>query len=247
MTVYSGVDDVFRRPIDEARLREVRAKYSLPERFVLYAGAIYPPKNFTRLVRAYAKVGPERGVPLVIAGGENRFLSEREVRRARGAGHRRVGPPAGLDRAAGPRRLLRAGGRAAAAFPLRVVRASGARGDGVGMPRRDGRPVRDQGAGRGRRGAGGSGGRREHRRRHPPRAGRPGSSGGADPGWTGAQPAVHLAPLRRADARRAGAGRGPGDPGALRQCPTPRRSPDRDRGVYGAAPDRARPERSGRR
>ncbi len=79
MTVYSGVDDVFRRPIDDARLREVRAKYSLPERFVLYAGAIYPPKNFTRLVRAYAKVGPERGVPLVIAGGENRFLSEREV------------------------------------------------------------------------------------------------------------------------------------------------------------------------
>jgi len=52
----------------------------LPERFVLYAGAIYPPKNFTRLVRAYAKVGPERGIPLVIAGGENRFLSERELK-----------------------------------------------------------------------------------------------------------------------------------------------------------------------
>jgi glycosyltransferase involved in cell wall biosynthesis len=46
---------------------------------VLYAGAIYPPKNFTRLIRAYARVGPERGVPLVVAGGENRFLSEREL------------------------------------------------------------------------------------------------------------------------------------------------------------------------
>ena len=79
-TVYSGVDDVFRRPLEETRLRAVRAKYSLPERFLLYAGAIYPPKNFTRLIRAYARVGPERGIPLVVAGGENRFLSEREVR-----------------------------------------------------------------------------------------------------------------------------------------------------------------------
>ena len=80
VTVYSGVDDVFRRPLDETRAGEIRAKFSLPDRFFLYAGAIYPPKNFTRLVRAYARVGPERGIPLVVAGGENRFLSEREVR-----------------------------------------------------------------------------------------------------------------------------------------------------------------------
>jgi glycosyltransferase involved in cell wall biosynthesis len=78
-TVYSGVDDVFRSRPDASRLRDIRAKYSLPERFVLYAGAIYPPKNFTRLIRAYAQVGPERGIPLVVAGGENRFLSEREI------------------------------------------------------------------------------------------------------------------------------------------------------------------------
>jgi glycosyltransferase involved in cell wall biosynthesis len=79
-TVYSGVDDVFRRPLPQARLDEVKAKYSLPERFLLYAGAIYPPKNFTRLIQAYAQLGPQRGIPLVIAGGENRFLSEDELR-----------------------------------------------------------------------------------------------------------------------------------------------------------------------
>jgi alpha-1,3-rhamnosyl/mannosyltransferase len=79
VTVYSGVDDVFRRPVDRARLDGIRAKYALPDRFLLYAGAIYPPKNFTRMVRAYARVGPERGIPLVVAGGENRFLSEREL------------------------------------------------------------------------------------------------------------------------------------------------------------------------
>jgi glycosyltransferase involved in cell wall biosynthesis len=79
VTVYSGVDDVFRQPIAATRLDEIREKYALPERFLLYAGAIYPPKNFTRLVRAYAGVGPERGIPLVVAGGENRFLSEHEL------------------------------------------------------------------------------------------------------------------------------------------------------------------------
>ncbi|HEY9016213.1 MAG TPA: glycosyltransferase family 1 protein, partial [Gemmatimonadales bacterium] len=80
VTVYSGVDEVFRRPPDDARLQSIRARYSLPERFLLYAGAIYPPKNFTRLVRAYAEVGPRRGIPLVVAGGENRFLSEQELK-----------------------------------------------------------------------------------------------------------------------------------------------------------------------
>jgi glycosyltransferase involved in cell wall biosynthesis len=80
VTVYSGVDDVFRQKPDPRRLAEVRAKYALPDRFLLYAGAIYPPKNFTRLVRAYAAVGPAKGIPLVVAGGENRFLSDHELK-----------------------------------------------------------------------------------------------------------------------------------------------------------------------
>jgi glycosyltransferase involved in cell wall biosynthesis len=88
-TVYSGVDEVFRREPEPERLRAVRAKYDLPVRFLLYAGAIYPPKNYARLVRAYARVGPERGIPLVVAGGENRFLSEQELREPEilGIGH----------------------------------------------------------------------------------------------------------------------------------------------------------------
>ena len=64
---------------DEAQRRAVRERYKLPERYVLYAGAVYPPKNFARMVQAYAKVGPQRGIHLVIAGGENRFLSEHEL------------------------------------------------------------------------------------------------------------------------------------------------------------------------
>jgi glycosyltransferase involved in cell wall biosynthesis len=78
-TVYSGVSSAYRKRWDEARLRTVRERYQLPARFFLYSGAVYPPKNFTRLVQAYAKVGPSSGISLVIAGGENRFLSEHEL------------------------------------------------------------------------------------------------------------------------------------------------------------------------
>lgn len=78
-TVYTAIEDVFRRRVEEGTLEHVRRSHGLPQRFVLYAGAVYPPKNFTRLVRAYAKVGPPRGVSLVIAGGQNRFLSQDEL------------------------------------------------------------------------------------------------------------------------------------------------------------------------
>ena len=78
-TVYSGVSGAYSVQASEAKRQEVRARYKLPSRYFLYAGAVYPPKNFTRMIQAYAKVGPQRGIPLVIAGGENRFLSEHEL------------------------------------------------------------------------------------------------------------------------------------------------------------------------
>jgi glycosyltransferase involved in cell wall biosynthesis len=79
-TVYTGVGEEFRTQLNSDALAAVRARYELPERYVMYAGAVYPPKNFRRLVQAYARVGPELGVSLVIAGGTNRFLSGDELR-----------------------------------------------------------------------------------------------------------------------------------------------------------------------
>jgi glycosyltransferase involved in cell wall biosynthesis len=79
-TVYTGIDDVFRRPIQPEVLARIRSMYGLPPRFMLYAGAVYPPKNFRRMVQAYARVGPHQGIALVVAGGQNRFLSEEELK-----------------------------------------------------------------------------------------------------------------------------------------------------------------------
>lgn len=78
-TIYPGVSASFARRFDEAVLAETRQRLRLPSRYVVYSGAVYPPKNFRRLVQAYARVGTRLGVSLVIAGGENRYLSEDEV------------------------------------------------------------------------------------------------------------------------------------------------------------------------
>jgi len=77
-TVYHGVDEVFRQSISREDLERARQDHHLPERFFLYCGQIYPPKNFGRLVRAYARVGPERGIHLVVAG-EHRRLCDDEL------------------------------------------------------------------------------------------------------------------------------------------------------------------------
>lgn len=78
-TIYSGLSDAFRTPASPQQLENVRRRFSLPPRFLMYCGAVYPPKNFTRMIQAYAKVGPRQGVPLVIVGGGNRYLSEHEL------------------------------------------------------------------------------------------------------------------------------------------------------------------------
>ena len=57
----------------------MRTRLNLPERFVIFVGALYPPKNFTRLLQAYAASGPARGYHLVVAGGTERFLAGHET------------------------------------------------------------------------------------------------------------------------------------------------------------------------
>jgi glycosyltransferase involved in cell wall biosynthesis len=78
-TVYHGVDEAYRGKIAGDRLERIRRAYKLPERFFLYVGQIYPPKNFGRLLRAYAKVGPRMGISLVVAG-ESRWLCKEELK-----------------------------------------------------------------------------------------------------------------------------------------------------------------------
>jgi glycosyltransferase involved in cell wall biosynthesis len=63
---------------DQALLAAVRARYRLPEKFVLWVGQIESRKNVKRLLRAFAEIAPEFPHRLVIAG-EQRWSSREEL------------------------------------------------------------------------------------------------------------------------------------------------------------------------
>jgi glycosyltransferase involved in cell wall biosynthesis len=70
-------DSSLRRVTDPARLDEVRRRYGLPERFILFVGTLEPRKNIARLIEAYAALPGtvRRQTGLVIAGGKG-WLSD---------------------------------------------------------------------------------------------------------------------------------------------------------------------------
>ncbi|HEX5419400.1 MAG TPA: glycosyltransferase family 1 protein [Gammaproteobacteria bacterium] len=67
--IHHGIGEQFFRPVGEALRARVRRDYRLPRSYLLYVGQIYAAKNFARLLRAYAAVGPRHDVHLVVAGG----------------------------------------------------------------------------------------------------------------------------------------------------------------------------------
>ena len=143
-----------------SRLAEVRRKYALPERFLLVRRRHLSPQELHPPIRAYARVGPERGIPSWSPAARTDFSRSGSCRSPR--------PWASAAGCAGPAGSSRRSSRrstpwpsAAAPVPVRVLRAAGARGDGGRLPGRDRRSLWNQGAGRARRGAGrpGVGGR----------------------------------------------------------------------------------------
>lgn len=85
-TVHLAPSGYFAPVTDPARLAQVRAKYALPERFVLNVGLIYPGKNIPNLLQALKQVRAKAGdVRLVIAGTGKRMYA-RDLAMIRDAG-----------------------------------------------------------------------------------------------------------------------------------------------------------------
>lgn len=77
----------FVRETDPARLQAVRAKYNLPETYILYVGYLEPRKNLLRLVQAYRSVyEQDRATPPLVILGKQAFGFESVLDFARGAG-----------------------------------------------------------------------------------------------------------------------------------------------------------------
>jgi glycosyltransferase involved in cell wall biosynthesis len=66
---YLATDPIFRSISNPEQLGFVREKYHLPPRFILFAGHIYPGKNFGRLLEAFSMVRKDMNIHLVVAGG----------------------------------------------------------------------------------------------------------------------------------------------------------------------------------
>jgi len=70
--VYHGVNlSIYNRITDEEQLKKVKNKYNLPDRFILFVGAMVANKNLVRLIKAFQAIRNEpdnKDVGLVIAG-----------------------------------------------------------------------------------------------------------------------------------------------------------------------------------
>jgi len=67
--IYPGIDAIFNTNRDRSRAQQVRRRYKLPERYILYVGNIEPKKNLGVILSAQKAIG-KKGLPqkLVIVG-----------------------------------------------------------------------------------------------------------------------------------------------------------------------------------
>jgi glycosyltransferase involved in cell wall biosynthesis len=61
VAIHNGVEETFRPVTDPAALAAVRARYGLPERYILAVGNLQPRKNLRRLIEAFAVLRAARG------------------------------------------------------------------------------------------------------------------------------------------------------------------------------------------
>ncbi len=68
----------FHANLEGAKIAHVRERYHLPERYLLYMGAIEPRKNLSRLVDAYAQLVTKMGrdLPVLVVAGRGGFRHE---------------------------------------------------------------------------------------------------------------------------------------------------------------------------
>ncbi len=75
VAVPNGVSEEFFPRSDTPELAAFRARYQLPEQFLLFVGTLQPRKNLIGLIRAYARLPANERIPLYVVGGEGWMYS----------------------------------------------------------------------------------------------------------------------------------------------------------------------------
>lgn len=74
VVTYNGIDEKFKVIEKNDKLRDIKEKYGLPKKFILYIGNLKPHKNVANLIKAIKKI--DQKVTLVINGKSNESLKK---------------------------------------------------------------------------------------------------------------------------------------------------------------------------
>lgn len=86
--VYQGCDPVFSQKIEEGKLQEVKARYQLPDKFVLYVGSIEERKNLMLVAKAMVKLNRRAAIHVVAVGRRTAYVDKiQDFLKAQGIEH----------------------------------------------------------------------------------------------------------------------------------------------------------------
>lgn len=86
--VYQGCDPVFSQEIEEGKLHEVKARYQLPDKFVLYVGSIEERKNLMLVAKAMAELNRRAAIHVVAVGRRTAYVDQiQDFLKAQGIDH----------------------------------------------------------------------------------------------------------------------------------------------------------------
>nr|WP_294857612.1 glycosyltransferase family 1 protein [Prevotella sp.] len=86
--VYQGCDPVFSQEIEEGKLQEVKTRYQLPDKFVLYVGSIEERKNLMLVAKAMAELNRRAAIHVVAVGRRTAYVDQiQDFLKAQGIDH----------------------------------------------------------------------------------------------------------------------------------------------------------------
>jgi len=77
---YNAIGDESKKPVSEEKIKTIKEKYHLQDKFILYLGTLQPRKNISMLIEAYQRIiDDEKDLKLVICGNRNAHNADPDI------------------------------------------------------------------------------------------------------------------------------------------------------------------------